>query len=111
VRASLKLDDRGEGNLGLELRRTDVPGAEWSGARAIAAMPLGRGFRYSEEIEIVVPDHPDGRGAAWPWGLSALSWRSRGGWSVAAALEASSTPQYRYAGDALVRLSYALGKP
>jgi hypothetical protein len=111
VRASLKLDDRGEGNLGLELRRTDVPGAEWSGARAIAAMPLGGGFRYSEEIEIVVPDHPDGRGVAWPWGLSALSWRSRDGWDVAAALEASSTPLHRYEGDALVRLSYALGKP
>lgn len=109
VRASLELDDRGEGNLGLELRRTDVPGAEWSGARAIAAMPLGGGFRCSEEIEIVIPDHPEG--AAWPWGLSALSWRSRDGWDVAGALEASSTPLHRYEADALVRLSYALGRP
>jgi hypothetical protein len=111
LRASLKLDDRGEGSLGLELRRTAVPGAEWSGARAIAALPLGRGLRCSEEIEIVVPDHPDDRGPAWPWALSALSWRSRDGWDVAAALEASSTPLHRYEGDALVRFSYALGKP
>ena len=111
LRATLRLDDRGQGSLGLELRRTDVPGAQWSGARGIASLPLGGGFRYSEEIEIVVPDHPDGRGTAWPWGLSALSWRSRDGWDVAAAVEASSTPLHRYEGDALVRLSRTLGEP
>jgi hypothetical protein len=55
-----------------------------------------------------VPDHPDGRGVAWPWGLSALSWRSPKGWEVAGALEASATPLHRYETDALLRLSYAL---
>ena len=65
------------------------------------------GFRYSSEIEVVVPDVPDGRGVAWPWGLSALSWRSRDGWELASALEASSTPQQRYEVDALLRLSRA----
>jgi hypothetical protein len=108
LRATLRLDDRGNSSLGLEVRRVDVPDAEWSGVRAIAALPLGKGFRYSSEIEIVVPDHPDGRGVAWPWGLSALSWRSRMGWEVAGALEASSTPLHRYEADALLRLSYAL---
>jgi hypothetical protein len=108
LRATLRLDDRGNGSLGLEVRRVDVPGVQWTGVRAIAAMPLGKGFRYSSEIEIVAPDHPDGRGVAWPWGLSALSWRSPNGWEVAGALEASSTPQRRYEADALVRLSYAL---
>jgi hypothetical protein len=92
LRATLRLDDRGAG-------------------RAIAAVPLGKGFRYSSEVEIVVPDHPDGRGAAWPWGLSALSWRCRNGWEVAGALEASSTPLHRYEADALLRLTYALGGP
>jgi hypothetical protein len=111
VRASLRLDDRGDGIVGLELRRVDVPGAEWTGARAVAALPLGRALRYSNEIEIAVPDHPDGRGAAWPWALSAICWRSRFGWEVAGALEASSTPLHRYEADALLRLSYALGKP
>jgi hypothetical protein len=108
LRATLRLDDRGNSSLGLEVRRVDVPDAEWSGVRAIAALPLGKGFRYSSEIEIVVPDHPDGRGVAWPWGLSALSWRSRMGWEVAGAIEASSTPLHRYEADALLRLSYAL---
>jgi hypothetical protein len=111
LRATLRLDDRGAGSLGLEVRRVDVPGTQWTGVRAIGAVPLGKGFRYSSEIEIVVPDNPDGRGVAWPWGLSALSWRSPSGWEVAGALEASSTPQQRYEADALVRLTYALGGP
>jgi hypothetical protein len=111
VRATLRLDDRGSGSLGLEVRRVEVPGAEWTGVRVIAALPLGRGFRYSSELEVVVPDDPDGRGVAWPWGLSALSWRSPKGWEVAGAVEASSTPLHRYEADTLVRLSYALGSP
>ncbi len=111
LRATLRLDDRGGGSLGLEVRRVDVPGAKWTGVRGIAALPLGKGFRYSNEIEIVVPDNPDGKGAAWPWGLSALSWRSSTGWEVAGALEASSTPQQRYEADALLRVTYALGGP
>jgi hypothetical protein len=111
LRATLRLDERGNGSLGLEVRRVDVPGAQWTGVRAIAAVPFGRGFRYSSEIEIVVPDHPDVRGSAWPWGLSALSWRAPAGWEVAGAVEASSTPRQRYEADALLRLSCALGGP
>ncbi len=112
LRATLRLDDRGNGSLGFEVRRVDVPGAQWSGVRAIAALPLGYGIRYSSEIELVVPDRPDGRGAAWPWALSALSWRSPRGWEIAGALEGSSTPQRRYELDALLRLSCALeGQP
>ena len=105
VRGTLRLDDRGDGTLGLELRREDVSTAQWSGVRAICAQPLGRGFRYSTELEVVVPDHPDGRGSAWPWGLMALSWKSRTGWEVAGAVEASSTPEHRYETDALVRVA------
>jgi hypothetical protein len=47
---------------------------------------------------------------AWPWGLSALSWRFLDGWEAAGALEASSTPLRRYEADALLRLSYAFGR-
>jgi hypothetical protein len=108
LRTTLRLDDQGNGDLGLEVRRVAVPGSQWTGVRAIAAVPLGKRFRYSTEIEIVAPDQPDGRGVAWPWGLSALTWRSAEGWELAGALEASSTPRQRYEADALVRLSYAL---
>jgi hypothetical protein len=111
IRTLLRLDDRGDGSLGLELRRQDVWTAQWTGARAVASVPWGRGFRSSSEIEVVVPDRPNGRGVAWPWGLLALSWRSTVGWQVAGALEASATPQHRYEADALVRLSRTLDIP
>jgi hypothetical protein len=111
VRGTLRLDDQGGGSLGLELRRVDVPGVAWTGTRAVGAIPLSRAFRYSFEIEVVVPDHPDGRGTLWPWGLSALSWRSEVGWEVAGAVEASSSPVHRYETNALVRVSRALELP
>jgi hypothetical protein len=107
VRSTLRLDDRGIGSLGLELRRVDVGPARWTGIRAIAAQPLGKGFRFSTEIEIVVPDVPDGRGIVWPWGLMALGWRHKA-WEVAAAVEAASTPEYRYETNVLARLSRTL---
>jgi len=105
ARATLRLDDRADGVLGLEFRRVDVSGAQWSGVRAISAQALGGGLRYSTEVEIVVLDHPEGRSPAWPWGLMALSWRSSSRWEVAGALEASSTPEHRYETDALLRVS------
>jgi hypothetical protein len=108
IRGTLKLDDESRGSLGLELRRVDVPGAEWTGVRTIAAISLGKGFRYATELEIVASDHPDGRGVAWPWGLSSLSWRSHDGWEVASAVEASASPLHRYETDALLRVSRAL---
>jgi len=110
IRATLRLDDRGDRNLGLELRRVDVSTAEWTGVRGVTALPLGRGFRFSTEIEVVVPDHPSGRGVAWPWGLCAVAYR-RSGWEAAAAVEASSTPEHLYEANALARLSRSWAMP
>jgi hypothetical protein len=107
IRSTLRLDDRGIGSLGLELRRVDVASARWTGLRGIAAQPLGKGLRFSTEVEIAAPDQPDGRGSVWPWGLMALGWRHKG-WEVAAAVEAASTPQYRYETNVLARLSRTL---
>jgi hypothetical protein len=105
LRTTLRLDDKGDRNLGLEVRRVDVSTAQWTGIRGVSAQPLGRGFRASSEIELVIPDHPNGRGFAWPWGLLALSWRSASNWEVAGAVEASSTPARLYEANALVRVS------
>lgn len=105
VRANLRLDDRGAGTVGGELRRNDVATAKWTGARAIVTQALGAGFRYSTELEVAVPDDPRGRGSVWPWGLIALSWRSKAGWEVASAVEAASTPEHRYETTALARVS------
>jgi hypothetical protein len=111
IRSTLRLDDRGAGSLGLEVRRVDVSSARWTGVRAVGAQPLGRGFRFSTELEIVVPDEPDGRGIAWPWGLMALAWRSPKGWEIAAAVEAASTPTHLYEANALARVARSLELP
>jgi hypothetical protein len=108
LRGLLRLDDRGDGSLGLEVRRQDVSTARWTGVRGISSLPIGRALRFSSEIEIAFPDEPKGRGTAWPWGLLALAWRPANGWEAAGAVEASSTPEHRYEVDALVRLSRAL---
>ncbi len=109
IRANLRLDDKGEGTLGLELRRVDVSTAQWSGIRGVSSLPLKWGFRASSEVELVVPDHPDGRGYVWPWGLLALGYRHKTGWEAAAAVEAESTPLERYEANVLVRLSKRWG--
>lgn len=108
LRALLRLDDRGDGSLGLELRRQDVSSAKWSGVRMIGSQALPRSFRFSSEIELAFPDEPRGRGTAWPWGLLALSWRSKSGWEAAGAIEAAATPEHRFETNALVRVSRTL---
>jgi hypothetical protein len=111
ARALLRLDDRGDGSLGLEARRQDVSTAQWTGVRFLGAQPLSRHFRFSTELEIAVPDAPHGRGIAWPWGLMALTWRSLTGWEIAGAVEAAATPEHRFELDSLVRLSRQLELP
>jgi len=71
----------------------------------MSSLPIGGGLRCSTEIEIVAPDHADGRGAAWPWALTALSYRAQNGWEIAGAVEASSTVLQRYEVDALLRVA------
>jgi hypothetical protein len=108
LRALLRLDEKGNGNLGLELRRQSVSTARWSGIRLVSAQPIDTHFRVSTELELVVPDDPRGRGSVWPWGLMALTWRSRDGWEAASGVEAASTPEHRYELNALARLSRVL---
>lgn len=111
IRSTLRLDDLGAGYLGLEVRRQDVSTAQWTGLRAVASLPFAHTFRFSTELEIALPDQPDGRGIAWPWGLMAISWKPGKGWETAAAVEAGSTPQYRYEVNGLLRLSRTLELP
>jgi len=111
LRATLRLDDQGDGSLGLEVRRHDVAVTHWTGVRVIAAQRLGSHWRASSELELARADDPGDRGAVWPWGLAALGWRMTSGWEAAAAIEAGSTPRYRFEVDGLLRLSYAWGAP
>jgi hypothetical protein len=110
ARATLRTDDDGVGALGLELRRTGLPGASWTGARGFATVPIALGLRAATELEIAAPDDPRGRGAVWPWALVALAWRGKSGWDVAGALEASARPAVSREVAALLRASYEWGR-
>jgi hypothetical protein len=113
LRADLRLDDRGAGALGGELRRQDAPGGGWTGARGIARVPVSDALTVSAELELVVPDGDGAEmdtGVVWPWGLVAASWR-RGPWEVAAAVEGRTSPTERYRLDVLARVGRTWGMP
>jgi len=109
LRTELRLDDRGAGALGLELRRSGGPDGGWSGVRGTARLPVRRDLTLAAEVERVVPDddYPTmaevDQGAVWPWALAAARW-SRGPWELAGAVEASASQVERYRFDALVRV-------
>lgn len=105
ARAVLRLDDRGAGAIGGELRREDAPEGGWTGARATGRAPVGAGLTVALEAELAVPDEPRDRGGVWPWALAAVS-RRFGEWEAAAALEASASPEHRARLDALARLTW-----
>jgi len=111
LRSTLRLDDRGDGSLGLEVRRQDVANVHWSGVRAIATQHLDLHWQASSELELAWADDPQGRGNAWPWGLLALGWRSGTGWEAAAAIEAGASPRYRFEMNGLLRLSRTFEVP
>ncbi len=109
LRTTLRLDDKGAGALGLELRRESTPGASWTGVRGTARVPLSRRVTASTELELVAPDDPRGRGALWPWGLVALRFRPEPRWEVATAMEASASPTVVSSVTGLARVTYVWG--
>jgi hypothetical protein len=102
LRATLRLDDRGAGSLGAEVKHQDVAGARWSGVRAILTQPLTAQLRVSTELEIATGETTTGS-ATWPWGLLALAWRPAR-WEASAAIEAGSSPRYQFEVNALLRV-------
>lgn len=111
VRATLRTDDEGDGHVGMEVRRQDALLTRWTGLRLLASEPLAEHWRVATELELARADDPGDRGAVWPWGLIALSWRSGTGWEASTALEAGATPLYKFETNALLRLARTLEFP
>jgi hypothetical protein len=103
VRARLRLDERGEGLVEGQARRTTVV-APWTGLGLALRVPLVHGLRVATEIELAMPDEAQGRGQIWPWALVALGWRFDERWDASLALEAGSTPADVRTLDAIFRL-------
>ena len=51
----LRLDDRGDASVGLELRRVSVASARWSGIRMVDATSIAGPLRFSSELELAIP--------------------------------------------------------
>lgn len=107
LRATLRLDDRGDGALSVEGRRQGSGPDLWSGVRVAVRVPITARVGASTELELVAPDDPRGRGSLWPWGLVALRWAPVPHWEAAAALETASTPTATREVNALARLSWS----
>jgi hypothetical protein len=109
VRATLRLDDRGDGAVSLEGRRQGSGPDPWTGARLAVRVPVARRLGASTELEVVTPDDPRGRGSVWPWALAALRWTPIDHWEIAGAVEAASTPTATREVNALARLGWSWG--
>jgi hypothetical protein len=110
VRTTLRLDDRGAGALMLDLRRQGAGIDPWTGARVAARVPLPRTIFVASELELVVPDNPNGRGEAWPWALVGVGFRP-GRFEIASAIEMASTPRSKFELNAMMRASMSWGAP
>jgi hypothetical protein len=110
-RTLLRLDDRGDGYLSLELRKDAAPDGGFWGARSTALVPLAYRLHAAAELEIAFPQNTAGRGKVWPWGLLALGWKPTSCWEAALAVEASASPEFRQRVDALARVSRSWGGP
>lgn len=97
------------GSVGLELHRQGAPLGGWTGVRAFARFPLVSSVSAAVELELVGPDQAGDRGGLWPWGLVGVSWTPLTSWELAAALEASSTPESARSFDAVFRVAYLWG--
>ncbi len=111
ARAELWLDDEGKGALGAEARRSSIPDASWTGARAWLRYPLFESLSGSTEAEVAVPDEASNRGSAWPWALVSLRYAPLPYVDVAAAFEVGSTPRYEAFIGGLLRATGTWGVP
>ncbi len=104
-RALLRLDDFGKGSVAIDVRRAQIPDAQWTGVRITSRVPVRDRLSLSTELELVIPDEANGRGRVWPWALTAMRYAIDKRWTAAFAVEASSSPQFVSEINALFRLS------
>lgn len=105
LRADLRLDERGAGVIGVDVRRESVPDASWTGARAWATVPFAGRFAIGAEGEVAFPDEPRDRGALWPWGLLTARYRPVDAIEIVGGVEAGASPSETFSLGGLLRVS------
>ncbi len=103
---TLWLNDEGDSSLEVALTRDGVGDGQWTGLRTLLVRELIENLRLLCELELVVPDHPTGKGNVWPWGRLSARYTLRERWVFAAGAEGSSSAQFNKLIQALVRVAY-----
>lgn len=105
LRSLLRLNERGDKVVALEVRRQSAPVTGWTGVRATGRAALPARFVASTELELVIPDESNGRGSVWPWALVAVGYMPMSGWEAAFATEVGASPSHTSEVNVLFRLS------
>jgi hypothetical protein len=107
--ATLWLDDEHASAVEGVVTRDGVGDSAWFGLRALFYRDVLEGLRVASELELVRPDHSDGKGKVWPWGRLSARYTLLEHWRISAGIEGSSSPALQRLCQALVSLSYAAG--
>lgn len=102
LEAILALDDTGTDVVGLELVRSQIAESGWMGGRVYARATFLRLLTVSAEAELA----RTAAGDVWPWALAALRAMVTEQLELAAAVEASSTPEYEHVVQVIGRAGY-----
>jgi hypothetical protein len=107
ARARLRFDDEGRGDLLGEADRRELDGTAWTALRVASTVPLTRTLRGYASVELVRQDDAGEDGSLWPWARVGASWAFGPHARLAAAYEAKASPEYRFAWNTLLRVSFA----
>lgn len=110
--SALSLGGRREGGAstaGLSPLAIEGDSTGWTGGRAALRLALSPQLGLAGELELVIPDEAPVGPRAWPWASTSVTWSFDPSWELAAALQASASPDLSHRLEALLRLTHRLG--
>jgi hypothetical protein len=109
LRSVLHLADPGAGGgqISCEASRRALGGEGWTAGTVSTRMPVARRVHAHASVEIVLADHPRGRGHVWPWSRIGATFELTPAWQLAAAVGAKASPETTHEVQGLLRVSYA----
>ena len=105
LRTVLNLTAAEGGRLSLEASRRKLAREGYSAGLVQLELPSVASVVAHASFELVASDHPDGRGAVWPWARVGASYPLASAWLLSGALGWRASPEYKSDLYALVRLS------
>lgn len=109
LRSVLHLADPGEGGgeIVAEASRRALGSDGWTAGTVSTRVPLLRWAQAHASLEVVLADHPRGRGALWPWSRIGATFAITPALQLAAAVGAKASPEATHEVQGMLRVSYA----